>query len=147
MHGFLPYSNRLHLYKFIVSKVNIDLLFHPGQASEFPVDTLISAINAYLGCIYIQAREQLSSLIKLNLENPERQSSVLSDNLIMAIDGLNRCIVDNDKLLLVDEQFRWKTEEIQHFRDRQYNLLYELQKLGIKQCIVISIKEKEGLQF
>ena len=73
MHGFLPYSNRLHLYKFIASKVNIDLLFHPGLASEFPVDTLISAINSFLGCIYIQVREQLSSLIKLSLNNPEMQ--------------------------------------------------------------------------
>ena len=65
----------------------------------------------------------------------------------MAFEGLDRCIVTKDKLLLVEEQFRWKTEEIQHFRDRQYSPLYELQKLGINQCIIISIKEKEGLQW
>ena len=65
---------------------------------------------------------------------------VPGDNLIMAIENLDKCIVANDRLLLLEEQFRWKQQDIQKFRDRQYTLLYELQKLGIEQCIVISIK-------
>ena len=50
----------------------------------------------------------------------------------MAIENLDKCIVANDRLLLVEEQFRWKQQDIQKFRDRQYTLLYELQKLGIE---------------
>ena len=75
------------------SKVDIDFVFHPGQASEFPVDTLISAINAYLGCIYIQAREQLESLYKSNLINPELALLPLNGNLSLALEGLDRCLV------------------------------------------------------
>ena len=96
------------------------------MASEFPIDTLISAINAYLGCNYIQAREQLCSLIKYNLANPEMQPSDLGENLLMAIESLDRCIISNDKLLVVDERFRWKRQKLEMYRDRQYNLTYEL---------------------
>ena len=55
--GYIRYPSLLRVYQFISSECKTSSLFHPGLASEFPIDTLISAINAYLGCIYFQARE------------------------------------------------------------------------------------------
>ena len=124
--GFLPYPSLIQHYQFLGADCSSHAFFHPGLASEFPIDTLISAINAYLGCNYIQAREQLCSLIKFNLANPEMQPQAPGDNLIMAIESLNRCIVANDRLLAVDERFRWKRTKLELYRDRQYNLTYEL---------------------
>ena len=40
----------------------------------------------------------------------------------------------------------WERGDIQLYRYRQYSLLYELRKQGIRQCIVISVNEKEGRQ-
>ena len=97
-HGFLPYPSQLHTYQYLSSDCKISSLYYPGLASEFPIDTLISAINAYLGCNYIQAREQLFSLLRSNIVNPEMQLRVNGEDLIMAYESLDRCIVARDRL-------------------------------------------------
>ena len=145
-HGFLPYPNQLHAYQYLSSDCKISSLYHPGLASEFPLDTLISAINAFLGCNYIQAREQLFSLLRSNVVNPEMQLRVNGEDLIMAFESLDRCIVANERLLQVQKQFSWKRDDLQQYQLRQYHLLYELLKLGIMGCIVISINEKANVR-
>ena len=66
-YGFLPYPALIKAYAFSASQQMKTSLFYPGQVLEFPVDTLISAINSYMGFFYIQAREQLYNLFKANM--------------------------------------------------------------------------------
>ena len=74
-------------------------LFHPGRASEFPVDTLISAINSYMGFFYLQAREQLYSLYKSSISNPKSKIDVFGADLISTFERLDRCFVAGNRVL------------------------------------------------
>ena len=110
--GFLPYYPLDRSYSFIYSYPYPDDLFHPGVASEFPIDTLITAINSYMGFIYIQAREQLVAMLKVSCDNIENLLPTFGQNLITTFEKLNRCIGSNDKVFQVHRLFIWKQDDI-----------------------------------
>ena len=104
----------------------VSSLFHPGQATYFPVDTLISAINSYMGFFYIQAREQLFGLFTANIDNPEIHQETFGEDLITTFESLDRSIVAGSKVLQVKKMFKWPHEVIIQFQRREYSITYEL---------------------
>ena len=58
MYGDLPYSDLLIVRSLDKPELKRGTVFHPGRASEFPIDTLITSINAYHGLVFLKSREQ-----------------------------------------------------------------------------------------
>ena len=69
-----------------------------------------------MGFFYIQAREQLYSLFKANIDNPEMHYETFGDDLIMIFESLDRSIVADCKVLQVKKMFKWPHEEIKQFQ-------------------------------